>query len=367
MKRALYTVTNEDKITVPLFRTKGWEYICFTCNPDLKSDFWDIRLIRDKNIDKQKLLRKVKILVHKYLPGYKLTIFCDSNMVISDNLDTFIGKHWTGEDMVLSRHPKNRKCVKQELLAILSKTLDNKVIIRKQVKNYFREKYPENYGLHTTGLIIRREPNTNVIAFLEFWWYEVFLKSKYDQLSFNYSAWKFREKIVIKTIEYNNISKYYEVKNYESTKKASIINHIISKRAYKSYLHVSENSRLFRRINIYKKHNVSVKPGSVFHLQPFHFFKLNTKKYDIIYTDSDYNTYLHIYNSLEILNTGGVLVVGKIVKNSDSYNDFITFYSERDDYKILYFDIDEGIGIISREKPLSKLEMLNVEDFYKNF
>jgi len=59
-----------------------------------------------------------------------------------------------------------------------------------QVEGYRLEGYPERNGLAASGLMIRNHNSKKVDEFMNRWWEEIRLKSKRDQLSFNYVLWK---------------------------------------------------------------------------------------------------------------------------------------------------------------------------------
>ena len=52
------------------------------------------------------------------------------------------------------------------------------------------ENYPENNGLISGGVLVRKHTDEKLIKVMEEWWYFVKNFSKRDQLSFNYVAWK---------------------------------------------------------------------------------------------------------------------------------------------------------------------------------
>jgi len=67
---------------------------------------------------------------------------------------------------------------------------DNPKIIVKQFDKYSKLNYPENNGLITGMVILRRHNEKDCIQTMEDWWKEIKYGSKRDQLSFNYCAWK---------------------------------------------------------------------------------------------------------------------------------------------------------------------------------
>ena len=52
-KKVVYTVITGkyDELLTPVTRSKGWDYICFTDNSEVESDFWQInRVNNSKNL-----------------------------------------------------------------------------------------------------------------------------------------------------------------------------------------------------------------------------------------------------------------------------------------------------------------------------
>ena len=62
--------------------------------------------------------------------------------------------------------------------------------MHKQVNRYAEENYPQNNGLATNPILLRKHNDPKVIKTMEDWWTEIKYGSKRDQLSFNYVAWK---------------------------------------------------------------------------------------------------------------------------------------------------------------------------------
>ena len=63
-KNCIYTaiIGDYDNLYTPKIVTEGWDYICFTDNKKLKSDFWTIKYVPKKRFSKEKyiLMKTVK-------------------------------------------------------------------------------------------------------------------------------------------------------------------------------------------------------------------------------------------------------------------------------------------------------------------
>src|SRR5262245_7521387 len=92
-RKAVYTFIfgDYDDLRSPTVRTPSWDYICFTDDPTLHSDVWDVRLSprtqSDRQLENKKYATKHKILFHRYLPGYDLSLSIDANLQLNCNLD----------------------------------------------------------------------------------------------------------------------------------------------------------------------------------------------------------------------------------------------------------------------------------------
>jgi rRNA-processing protein FCF1 len=208
MENIIYTViiNGYDELRDPSVVTKGWKYICFTNDANLKSDIWDIRVVEvDKNLDSTKNSRKIKIQYHHYLKEkYDWSIFIDGKVGIKCDLNDFLEKgvedlNDKEIDMFLPKHP-DRNCIYQEIDKCKKIKKENKIICNFLKRFYKKEKYPENIGLNDTCLLIRRYPNDNMIKFMDDWWAMVERWSRRDQFSFNYVLWKYKGLIKISKI-----------------------------------------------------------------------------------------------------------------------------------------------------------------------
>ena len=208
-KKVIYTSIfgSEYYLHEPSIKLNGWDYICFTDNPDYKSDTWDVRII-PKIYDGARDSKKPKILPHRYLQDYDISIWIDGDVKITSDVDILVDKHLKDKDYAVLNHEfcgisttgnlNVRKCIYEEAKFIKwlgdnhprKHYKDNLDIINNQVDRYRQEGYPENNGQARNTVILRRHHNQNIIKTMEDWWTEVKYGSKRDQLSFPYVAWK---------------------------------------------------------------------------------------------------------------------------------------------------------------------------------
>ncbi|MNW50932.1 hypothetical protein D3C74_283970 [compost metagenome] len=188
---AIYTaVSGEyDKLKRPIFINNNCDYICFTDNENIKSDFWQIRKMEKSDLDTVRKARRYKILPHLYLPEYEYSLWVDGNYEIIGDVEDFIKKYARQYPMMCLIHP-DRDCVYDEAKACIELNRDKSEVISKQMDKYVSENYPENNGMIASGILFRKHNNHQVIKVASDWWREVENHSRRDQLSFNYVCWK---------------------------------------------------------------------------------------------------------------------------------------------------------------------------------
>ncbi|MDO5851958.1 MAG: glycosyltransferase, partial [Methanobacteriaceae archaeon] len=194
-KLVIYTVItdNSDEISKPLYINDNFDYICFTNNPNLKSEFWQIKLI--ENIE----LLKYKTMPHKYLSKYDYSLWIDPNINIINNLEECLHKYL-----------KNNKFLCIENIE------DNNKIIQKQLKQYESEGYLVNNNCIASEFIFRKHDDKDIINTMNCW-YDESIKEGYDpNLSLNYACWKTNIDIDILKIPKNR--NQYFIKKYTHLK-----------------------------------------------------------------------------------------------------------------------------------------------------
>ena len=175
--------------------TSGVDYVCFTDNKDLKSNIWEIRPIPEELLgySKVKQQRAVKILPHRYLPDYDISIWIDANMDVKGDVKSFLSTlDFTKYSVFIPEHP-SRKCIykeKNECIRLKKITGDGINLADKQISRYRSAGFPENEGLVQSNIVIRRHNDEYSKKLMELWWSELKDYSHRDQLSFNYALWK---------------------------------------------------------------------------------------------------------------------------------------------------------------------------------
>ena len=186
-----------DQLLTPLLRSPNCDYFCFTDDPNLRSDFWQIHLLTADDSanaapnvpDTQRLSRQPKILPHRYFPDYDASLYLDANLLLIGDLDDYIARYHRHSPLLLLKHGE-RDCLYEELQACLEGQRDDPATMIQQVERYRSEGFPPHFGLAVGSFIYREHNNPQVIALMELWWQELSQGSKRDQLSLSYCLWK---------------------------------------------------------------------------------------------------------------------------------------------------------------------------------
>jgi alkaline ceramidase TOD1/glycosyltransferase MUCI70-like protein len=182
-----------DTLKTPTVITAGWDYICFTDNPRLRSRYWDVRLstrtCADRELEDKKFAIKHMILSHNYLPDHELALSFGGHIQINCNLDEFVGKHFPpGADLMICRHPE-RDCIYEEAQVCQALGKDDQGRIAAQMRQYRGAGYPAHKGLYDT-IVIGRRDSPGLRAMCETWFREYERGSSRDHLCLNYALWR---------------------------------------------------------------------------------------------------------------------------------------------------------------------------------
>lgn len=194
MRKVVYTyIFNEwDWLKPPIKVTPGWRYVCFTDEknpwlPGMVPKAWELVQVRMEYTPKR---QACYFLTHgtDMFAEYDIIVSITGQCHVIGDLDEFC-------DIVLKRnygimyHP-SRNCTYKEAAAVVRHGKDDPEVVKKHMERYRKEGFPEFSGMVQTGIIARR----NVFSVREFerkWWKEIQGGSHRDQLSWNYTNWKF--------------------------------------------------------------------------------------------------------------------------------------------------------------------------------
>jgi hypothetical protein len=183
---------------IPQPKIKGIDRICFT-DRKAKSLSWDLIHVSRELSDPVRNSRKYKILAHRYLSEYDISIYIDGNFLVVGDLVALINHSLSNANMSVFDHNQTsydkRDCVYEEYRALMemgriNRYKDKPELMSRQIERYRSEGYPVHNGLVFAASLIRRHNEPDVVRTMERWWQELKMGSRRDQLSFNYAAWK---------------------------------------------------------------------------------------------------------------------------------------------------------------------------------
>ena len=173
-------------------KTDGVDYVCFTDNTNVDPKGWELRPMPDglEGLSKVKQQRMVKVLAHRYLPEYDISIWVDGSVEVKDDVKEFIKPFiHDGHSVFIPEHPA-RSCIYKECETVKKIKKDTTDLPDKQMKKYREEGFPEKYGLVQSNIMVRWHNNEDCKEVMEVWAKEIRNFSHRDQLSFNYALWK---------------------------------------------------------------------------------------------------------------------------------------------------------------------------------
>lgn len=192
-KICVYTcITGDyDKIKELEIKEAGIDYYFFTNNKELKSSTWNVIYIDNDGLDNIRFARKIKVLGHDILKDYDVTIWLDGASYIRKSAKEFLDRYCDLEKYSLIGFKHNyRDCIYDEAVECIKVRKDKKLVVKKQMDLYQKNKYPKHNGLIESTVLIRNFKNKKLNKVMKNWFSEIKKCSYRDQLSFNYVAWK---------------------------------------------------------------------------------------------------------------------------------------------------------------------------------
>lgn len=177
-------IGNYDELKEPFVVTPGWNYVCFT-DQELISDVWEIRRVTVMPCGPAKTARHIKLNPHLYISD-EHTLWIDGTFFINTDL-TCWWKHFK-DPFTTIFHPFDR-CLYTDIFSCLKSRKGDPDTLRRQRDDYQREGIPDNNGLISSGILMRRDCN-QVREFCELWWSHVEKYTERDQIAFGYANYK---------------------------------------------------------------------------------------------------------------------------------------------------------------------------------
>lgn len=160
------------------------DFVCFTDDPDLQSDTWELVLVKPRiAADPVRSARYLKIVGHPALAGYDRSLWVDNAIELRTPPELFVGS-WLEESHVAAPLHTYYATVLAEAQASIDLGKDDHLRVFEQLAHYL-ETAPGalEASQHWTGLLARRGSHTAELA-MTMWWEHVLRYSRRDQLSF---------------------------------------------------------------------------------------------------------------------------------------------------------------------------------------
>jgi glycosyltransferase involved in cell wall biosynthesis len=175
------------------YHPDGVDFVCFTDDPELRSDFWSMRLVKPGLLDPARAAKQVKTLAHRFLPEYDCSLYIDNTVRLKAEpkrlFDELLAR--TSAPFVCFRH-YSRDCVYDEADQVIALGYDDPERVRAQMRSYRSIGYPAKNGLAALPFILRRHLDPELVPVMEQWLQHILQYSLRDQLSFNPVAWLHR-------------------------------------------------------------------------------------------------------------------------------------------------------------------------------
>lgn len=219
-KKLLYTVLvgGYDQLNEVPKKLAGWDYICFTDNPEATSDTWEIQLLENPlNLDPVRLSRHYKINNHLVDNSYDLSVYVDASFRIRGNLDCFLAHAIVKENSLsMLLHPFHHSLA-QEFEACIALGKDNEDTLRSQCEFYVNQQgFIDDHPHVAGGLIIRQTGAPQVVSLMERWFEQLIKWSKRDQVAFNFARSRCPE-VAVNYIPYYIVRRYFKKFDHRKT------------------------------------------------------------------------------------------------------------------------------------------------------
>jgi hypothetical protein len=184
--QAVYTAligAYEELNEQPQAADSSMPFICFTDDPSLRSDSWQIELVEPALLaDPIRSARRLKILGHPAVERFDETLWIDNSVVLSVPPEALLADWLSGADLAIPLHSFRERLI-DEFDAVVSAGLDDAARVYEQLQHYL-EAVPE--VLHQRPLwnaMVARRRTATVAEFGEIWYQHVLRYSRRDQLS----------------------------------------------------------------------------------------------------------------------------------------------------------------------------------------
>lgn len=187
-RSCVYTVLfggYEDLLEQPIAADSELDFICFTDNPDLKSDSWEVRYVEPLlPSDPTRSSRVLKLLAHRTVPEYEMSLYIDNTVLLLRPPEEILVTFADDESAFVLNWHSFRSTVSDEFQAVVEAGYEAPWVCAEQLAHY-RDERPELLSVVPlwTGFMVRRHHDPHLVKAMERWWTHVLRYSRRDQLS----------------------------------------------------------------------------------------------------------------------------------------------------------------------------------------
>lgn len=161
------------------------DYICFTDDPGLSSDRWNIQVIEPRlPMDSVRSARHLKLVGHEALLDYDETLWVDNRIDLLSDPNELLDDWLDGADISMPSH-SFREIVMDEFVAVLDSGFDEPFRVYEQLFHYMRSDAEVLQQRPFWTAIIARRHTSHVASAMNIWRDQVLRYSRRDQLSIN--------------------------------------------------------------------------------------------------------------------------------------------------------------------------------------
>jgi hypothetical protein len=177
----------EELCDQPMAAESALDFICFTDDPELRSDTWDVRLVEPiLPMDPIRSARHLKVLGHPDLDGYDQTLWVDARLGVKVDPTDLLVRWLDGSDLTVPRHSHVLNVVTEFELALL-KGLDDTSRLYEQLTHYTAMAHEVLLEPQPWTAIMARRNTPEVAAAMREWWLQLLRYSRRDQLSLQFA------------------------------------------------------------------------------------------------------------------------------------------------------------------------------------
>lgn len=210
-RRCVYTSLiggYEDLNEQPVQLNSGMRFICLTDDENLRSDTWEIRVVKPIfPMDAVRSQREFKLRPYLHLPDFDASLYIDNRVLLSVPPEEVIERYAHDSDFIVPTH-SHRESVLDEFIEIARIGYDDETRLFEQL-NHYALTAPDVLEARPTwnAILIRDHNDPQIRAMLELWLSHVNRYSRRDQLSFSYAA--SRTGLSPRIIEIDNFSSWF--------------------------------------------------------------------------------------------------------------------------------------------------------------